>query len=44
MLVPLIALCYFPWFTKQGVALGLIVGVIVVYLTEHWVKQHWVIF
>ena len=34
MLVPLIAVCYFPWLTKHGVALGLVVGVIVVFLTE----------
>ena len=34
MLVPLIALCYFPWFTKHGIALGLVVGIIVVFLTD----------
>ena len=34
MLVPLIALCYFPWFTKHGVAFGLVTGMIVVILTE----------
>ena len=36
MLVPLIALCYFPWFTKQGITLGLCVGIIVVFLTEEF--------
>ena len=34
MLVPLIAICYFPWFTKQGVSLGIIVGIIAVIFTE----------
>ena len=34
MFVPLIALCYFPWFTKQGVALGIVVGIITVFFTE----------
>tara|TARA_B100000029_G_scaffold502677_1_gene578352 strand:- start:6333 stop:8201 length:1869 start_codon:yes stop_codon:yes gene_type:complete len=34
MLVPLIALCYFPWFTKHGVAFGLIIGIIAVFLTD----------
>ena len=34
MLVPLIAVCYFPWFTKHGVTLGLCVGIIVVFLTD----------
>ena len=34
MLIPLLGLCYFPWFTKHGVALGLIVGILVVFLTE----------
>ena len=34
MLIPLIAICYFPWFTKNGISLGLIVGLIVVFLTE----------
>ena len=28
MLVPLIALCYFSWFTKHGIASGLVVGII----------------
>jgi len=35
MLIPLVALCYFPWFTKHGVAFGLIVGAVVVFLTEN---------
>jgi len=34
MLVPLIAVCYFPWFTRHGVASGLIVGITVVFLTD----------
>ena len=34
MLIPLIAICYFPWFTKNGISLGLIVGLVVVFLTE----------
>jgi len=34
MFVPLIAVCYFPWFTKQGVALGIVVGIIAVFFTE----------
>ena len=34
MLIPLLALCYFPWFTKNGVALGIVVGIIVVFLTD----------
>ncbi len=36
MLIPLLALCYFPWFTKHGVALGLVVGIFVVFLTEEF--------
>jgi hypothetical protein len=35
MFVPLIALCYFPWLTKHGVALGIAVGIITVFFTEH---------
>ena len=34
MLVPLIAVCYLPWFTKQGVAFGIVVGIIAVIFTE----------
>ncbi len=34
MLVPLIAVCYFPWFTKNGISLGLVVGILVVFLTD----------
>ena len=34
MLVPLLGLCYFSWFTKHGITLGLIVGILVVFLTE----------
>ena len=35
MFVPLIAICYFPWLTKNGVALGIVVGIITVFFTEH---------
>jgi len=34
MFVPLIAICYFSWFTKQGVALGIVVGITAVIFTE----------
>ena len=34
MFVPLLAICYFRWFTRQGVAFGLAVGVITVIFTE----------
>ena len=34
MFVPLIAVCYISWFTKQGVSLGIIVGIIAVFFTE----------
>ena len=34
MFVPLIAICYFSWFTKQGVSFGIILGIVVVILTE----------
>ncbi|MBO6484612.1 MAG: hypothetical protein HVK32_02630 [Pelagibacteraceae bacterium] len=34
MFVPLIAICYFPWLTKQGVGLGIVVGIIAVLSTD----------
>ncbi len=34
MLIPILALCYFSWFTKYGITFGLILGIIVVFLTE----------
>ena len=34
MFVPLIAICYFSWFTKQGVSFGIVLGIVVVILTE----------
>ncbi len=34
MFVPLLAICYFSWFTKQGVALGIVVGIIAVIFTD----------
>ena len=36
MLIPLIAICYFPWFTKNGITMGLVVGLFVVFLTEEF--------
>ena len=35
MFVPLIAICYLPWLTKNGIAFGIIVGIITVFFTEH---------
>ncbi len=34
MFVPLIAMCYIPWFTKHGVSLGIVVGILAVFFTE----------
>ncbi len=34
MFVPLMAICYVPWFTKNGISLGIVVGIITVFLTE----------
>ncbi len=34
MWVPLASVCYFPWFTRQGVTLGMAAGIIAVILTE----------
>ena len=34
MFIPLIAICYVPWLTKQGVSLGIVVGVLAVFFTE----------
>ena len=34
MFVPLLAICYIPWFTKQGVSFGIFIGIITVFLTE----------
>ena len=34
MFVPLLALCYFSWFTKQGVSFGIAVGIIAIIFTE----------
>jgi len=34
MFVPLIAICYFPWLTKQGIGLGIVVGIIAVLSTD----------
>ncbi len=35
MWVPLIAVCYWSWLTRQGVVAGLIVGIIAVLMTEN---------
>ena len=34
MFVPLVAVCYFSWFTKQGVAFGIVLGITAVILTD----------
>ena len=34
MFVPLVAICYFSWFTKQGVAFGIVVGITAVIFTD----------
>lgn len=34
MWTPLLSVCYFPWFTRQGITVGMAVGIIVVTLTE----------
>ena len=34
MFVPLVAICYFSWFTKQGVALGIVLGITAVIFTD----------
>ncbi len=34
MLIPLFALCYMPWFTKHGITIGLVVGCLVIFLTD----------
>ena len=38
MFIPLIAICYFSWFTKQGVTLGIVVGInqIVWCVSKQW--------
>ena len=41
MFVPLLALCYFPWFTKQGVSFGIVVGIIAVILTDSIGQSLW---
>ena len=34
MWVPLAAVCYFPWLTREGVSWGLLAGIVGVMLTE----------
>ena len=34
MWVPLMSVCYFPFFTRQGVTLGMAAGIVAVMLTE----------
>lgn len=50
MWVPLMSVCYFPWFTRQGVTVGLAAGIIAVTLTENigsqfmpWGRWPWTI-
>tara|TARA_Y100000590_G_scaffold450669_1_gene590723 strand:- start:11654 stop:13531 length:1878 start_codon:yes stop_codon:yes gene_type:complete len=38
MFVPLLAICYFPWLTKQGVALGIVVGILTVFCTDSFAQ------
>lgn len=40
MWVPLMAVCYFPWFTRQGVSAGLFLGILGVMCTES-IGQSW---
>lgn len=40
MWVPLLSVCYFPWFTRQGVTVGLFLGIIAVMCTET-IGQSW---
>tara|TARA_Y100000741_G_scaffold351639_1_gene322936 strand:+ start:33 stop:1877 length:1845 start_codon:yes stop_codon:yes gene_type:complete len=35
LVVPLISICYFPWFTKKGVSLGLALGIFGVIITDY---------
>jgi SSS family solute:Na+ symporter len=37
---PLMAVCYFPWFTRQGLTVGLFLGIIAVMCTET-IGQSW---
>jgi len=34
MWTPLLSVCYFPWFTRQGITIGMAAGIIAVTLTE----------
>lgn len=34
MLIPLLAICYIPWFTKEGIVAGLLGGLFVLILTD----------
>lgn len=34
MWMPLMSICYFPWFTRQGVTAGMAAGIVAVMLTE----------
>lgn len=40
MCVPLMAVCYFPWLTRQGVSAGLFLGIVAVVCTES-IGQSW---
>ena len=34
MFVPLAAICYFSWFTKQGISFGIVIGIAAVIFTD----------
>ena len=34
MFVPLAAICYFSWFTKQGIAFGIVIGIAAIIFTD----------
>ena len=38
MFVPLLAICYFPWLTKQGVSLGIVVGILAIFCTDSFAQ------
>ena len=40
MWVPLMAVCYFPWFTRAGVSVGMFLGIVAVMCTET-IGQNW---
>lgn len=40
MWTPLLSVCYFPWFTRQGITIGMAAGIIAVTLTESIGSQY----